>query len=70
MKIEQYWDDVDLYVIVYRNHVNEDNLLSKMIIVPAALDEESIRVRVKGAFTEIKEIHQIEYFSEGLYLKK
>lgn len=69
MKIEQHWDDVDLYVVVYTNQLDKSELQSTMVIVPAELEEELIRERIKTAFSEIKEIKQLEYFSEGLYLK-
>lgn len=70
MKIEQHWDDVDLYVVVFISHQDENEVQSTMIIVPPESEEKVIKEKIHATFSEIKEIKQLEYFSEALYLKK
>lgn len=70
MKIEQHWDDVDLYVVVFTSYLNESEVQSTMIIVPPESEENVIREKINATFSEVKEIKQLEYFSEALYLKK
>ena len=69
MKIEQHWDDVDLYVVVYTSHLDESEVQSTMIIVPPESEDKLIREKIHATSSEIKEIRQLEYFSEALYLK-
>ena len=69
MKIEQHWDDVDLYVVVYTSHLDESEVQSTMIILPPESEDKLIREKIHATFSEIKEIRQLEYFSEALYLK-
>ncbi|WP_317913364.1 hypothetical protein [Carnobacterium maltaromaticum] len=70
MKIETFWDDIDLYVVLYRNYDNEVVMLDTILIVPTQTEENDIIKKLKLKFKEIKEVTQIDHFSEGLFLKK
>ncbi|WP_317946678.1 hypothetical protein [Carnobacterium maltaromaticum] len=70
MRIEQYWDDVEVYIVVYPNSLNKKKFENKMIIVPVELPQESIKEKIMASFSEIKEITRLDYFDDGLYLKK
>lgn len=70
MKIENFWDDIDLYVVLYHNYDNEVVMLDTILIVPTETEENEIIQKLKLKFKEIKEVTQIDHFSEGLFLKK
>ncbi|WP_421000455.1 hypothetical protein ACOJIU_02290 [Carnobacterium maltaromaticum] len=43
--------------------------MTNSIIVPPESEDKLIREKIHATFSEIKEIRQLEYFSEALYLK-
>lgn len=70
MKIENFWDDIDLYVVLYHNYDNEVVMLDTILIVPTETEENEIIQKLKLKFKEIKGVTQIDHFSEGLFFKK
>lgn len=70
MRIETFWDDIDLYVIMYQNYADEVVMLDNIVIVPSEMGEKDIIIELKLKFKHIKEITQIDHFSEGLFLKR
>ncbi len=69
VRIEQYWDDVEVYIAVYPNSLDKKKFENKMVIVPIESPQESIKEKIMASFPEIKEITRLGYFDDGLYLK-
>lgn len=62
MKIEQHWDDVDLYVVVYTSHLDESEVQSTMIIVPPESEDKLIREKFTRLFQKLKKFDNLNIF--------
>ncbi|KRN56660.1 hypothetical protein CKN73_04995 [Carnobacterium divergens] len=67
MTIEQYWNDVTIYYVVFQTHTNLE--ISKTLVFPTEWSQEKVKTSISNCFNNVKKIIVIEEDAEGLALK-
>ncbi|ANZ98683.1 hypothetical protein BFC22_00585 [Carnobacterium divergens] len=67
MTIEQYWNDVTIYYVVFQTHTNLE--ISKTLVFPTEWSQEKVKTSISNCFNNVKKVIVIEEVAEGLALK-
>lgn len=67
MTIEQYWNDVTIYYVVFQTHTNLE--ISKTLVFPTEWSQEKVKTSISNCFNSVKKVIVIEEDAEGLALK-
>lgn len=67
MTIEQYWNDVTIYYVVFQT--NSDFEVSKTLVFPTEWSQEKVRVNISKCFNNVKNILILEKEIDGLAFK-
>lgn len=58
MTIEQYWNDVTIYYVVFQTHTNLE--ISKTLVFPTEWSQEKVKTSISNCFNNVKKIIVIE----------
>lgn len=66
MRIEDYWEDISLYLIEYINYKDQLIMINDFLVVPEGFSEEQIKKEILSLFPDARSIDSIHEYSEGL----
>lgn len=69
MRIEDYWEDVSLFLIEYLNYKNQLIKVTDFVILPLGLSDEEVEKNILILFPDAKSICSIYLYSEALFEK-
>lgn len=69
MRIEDYWEDVSLFMVEYLNYKNQLIKVPDFIVVPLGLSDEEVEKNMLTLFPDAKSICCVYLYSEALFEK-
>lgn len=73
MEIEDFWEDVNIYYIEFETKWTSRGTIRKIekcIILPTSYSVEQVKKIVSTHFTKVKKINHVDYWGEGMLLKR